>query len=139
IVTASRGLPNAELEHIEPFDLRTLRRYGAPLVSGWLVEEPSLSLAECTGLARGEAERQEAARLADFMPGDSHRGLTFSMSLRDETIDPILVPVWVLAMRPEPSHPAVRVVANGQSAEVWGPERLSPVKIILWVLGALAI
>jgi hypothetical protein len=139
IVTASRGLPNEELEHIEPFDLRTLRRYGAPLVSGWLVEEPSLTLAECTGLARGEAEQQEAARLAAFMPGDSHRGLTFHMTLRDESIDPILVPVWVLAIRPEPSRPAVRVVANGQSAEVWGPERLSPVKIILWVLAALAL
>ena len=139
VVTASRGLPNAELEHIEPFDLRTLRRYGAPLVSGWLVEEPSLTLAECTALAREEAQRQEAARLEAFMPGDSHRGLTFTMSLRDETIDPILVPVWVLAIRPEPSLPAVRVVANGQSAEVWGPERLSPVKIVLWVLGALVL
>src|SRR5690606_16192924 len=34
IVTASRGLPNAELEAVEPFDLRQMRRYDGALISG---------------------------------------------------------------------------------------------------------
>jgi hypothetical protein len=137
LVTASRGLPNAELERIEPFDLRSLRRYGPALVSGWLVEEPSLSLAECTELAREEAKQQEAARLREFMPGDTFRDLRFSMAVESESIEPSLVPVWVLAVKQKPNQPAIRVLANGQSGQVWGPERLSPLKILLWVLGAV--
>jgi hypothetical protein len=137
LVTASRGLPNAELERIEPFDLRSLRRYSPALVSGWLVEEPSLSLAECTELAREEAKQQQAVRLREFMPGDSFRDLRFSMAVQGESIEPVLAPVWVLAIKPEPNQPAIRVLANGQSGQVWGPERLSPLKILLWVLGAV--
>jgi hypothetical protein len=133
VVTASRGLPNAELEHIEPFDLRGLRRYAPALVSGWLVEEPSLTMGECTELARQEAARLEEARLSAFMPGDSHRDLSFDMTVKDETIDPVLVPVWVLAVRPAPERPAVRVLVNGQSMEVWGPEKVSWVKVLLWI------
>lgn len=138
VVTASRGLPNAELERIEPFDLRGLRRYHPALVSGWLVEEPSMSLAECTEMARLEAQKQEGERLSAFMPGDSFSDLHFDMSVRDESIDPVLVPVWVLAVRPDPGRPALRVLANGQTAEVWGPERLSPLKIVLFILAIAA-
>jgi DNA-directed RNA polymerase subunit RPC12/RpoP len=139
VVTASRGLPNDELDRIEPFDLRALRRYSPALVSGWLVEEPSLGVAECTELARGEAVRLEEARLARFMPGDRHRDLRFDVQLRDETVDPILVPVWVLAVRPRADQPAVRVVCNGQSGEAWGPERVSPAKIVLWIAVLLLV
>ena len=134
VVTASRGLPNAELEHIEPFDLRRLRRYDPALVSGWLVEEPSMRLDECTQEARVEAQRQEGERLSAFMPGDKFSDLHFSMTVRDESIEPILVPVWVLAVRPDPKQPAVRVLANGQTSEVWGAEKVSALKIILFIL-----
>lgn len=139
VVTASRGLPNDELQRIEPFDLRSLRRYAPALVSGWLVEEASLTVAECTELARAEATRLEHERLSRFMPGDRQRGLDFEVELRDETIDPILVPAWVLAMRPEPDRPAMRVLCNGQSGLVWGPERLSATKIVLWIAALVVV
>jgi hypothetical protein len=137
VVTASRGLPNEELERIEPFDMRGLRRYTPALLSGWLVEEASLTLGECTELARAEAVRLEEARLARFMPGDRHRDLRFQLDIRSETIDPVLVPVWVLAMRPRADMPAIRVLGNGQTGEVWGPERISPAKVALWIAAAL--
>lgn len=138
VVTASRGLPNAELERIEPFDLRALRRYDPALVSGWLVEEPSLRLDECTEQARLEAQRQEGERLSAFMPGDKFDDLHFSMTVQAESIDPVLVPVWVLAVRPDPARPAVRVLANGQTAEIWGPEKLSAGKILLFAAALVA-
>ena len=138
LVTASRGLPNAELEHIEPFDLRNLRRYDPALVSGWLVEEPSMTVDECTKMARVEAQGQEGERLSAFMPGDKFDDLHFKMMVKNESIDPILVPVWVLAVRPDPQQPAVRVMVNGETAEVWGPEKLSALKIIAFILLVLA-
>jgi DNA-directed RNA polymerase subunit RPC12/RpoP len=75
IVTASRGLHNVELEHIEPFDLKLLRRYDPAFFAGWIAEEPTLSLAECYDLARREALGKVAHALAAFMPGDTHREL----------------------------------------------------------------
>ena len=139
LVTASRGLPNHELARIEPFDLRALRRYDPALVSGWLVEEASLDLAQCTELARDEATEQERAQLAGFLPGDSHRNVRAQISVRDETIDPMLVPVWVLAVRPHADRAPLRVAINGQTGEVVGPEKLSPVKILLLALAAMAL
>jgi hypothetical protein len=139
VVTASRGLPNRELEAIEPFDLRALRRYTPALVSGWIAEEPSIALNDCVQMARGEAQKQEEQRLSAFMPGDKHRDLRYQMAVKDETIEPLLVPVWVLAVRPDPKRPAMRVLANGQTSEVWGPESWSALKIVLWILLVIGV
>lgn len=137
IVTASRGLPNAELEAVEPFDLRQLRRYDPALVSGWITEEPSQLPDECMALARQEAVALEGRRLSEFMPGDSHRELIYKTRVEWETLDPVLVPVWVLAVRYRLDKPALRIVVNGQTGEAAGKAPLSPIKIGIAV--ALAV
>lgn len=139
VVSASRGLPNQELEEIEPFDLRALRRFAPTLVSGWLAEEASMASGECVRAAREEAEAQEQKRLDDFMPGDKHRGLRYQMSIDNETIEPLLVPVWVLALRPDEKQPAMRILTNGQTAQVWGREKISALKVALWIGLVLAL
>lgn len=133
VVTASRGLHNQELELIEPFDLRLVRRYAPAFVSGWLVEEPSLSPDEGIALARGEAQALEGERLKAFMPGDSYRDLSFGMRVSREALDLVLVPIWVLALRPDPQKPAKRVLVNGQTGRTWGPEEWSWPKILAWI------
>lgn len=145
IVTASRGLPNAELEAIEPFDLRQMRRYDDALISGWIAEEPTLSVAECFHMARTEAMQKVGAALARFMPGDKHTGLVHQTHLEHETADLLLVPVWVLAAVHDPRKPPVRIVVNGQSGRIFGRAPLSVFRIvfvivaILVVLGAIAL
>ena len=89
---------------------------------------------DCQRMARDEARALEERRLGAFMPGDSHRDLRYTMTVDNEAVDALLVPVWVLAVRPDPKQPVVRVIANGQTAEVFGPERLSAIKITLWIL-----
>ncbi|RYE95025.1 MAG: hypothetical protein EOO75_00370, partial [Myxococcales bacterium] len=54
LVTASRGLRNDELEAIEPFDLRQMRRHDDALVAGWMAETPTVSLEQCLQTARAE-------------------------------------------------------------------------------------
>ncbi|ATB29608.1 hypothetical protein [Melittangium boletus] len=139
LVTASRGLPNAELEALEPFDLRALARYEPGLVAGWVTEEPSLAREECLAQARAEAEALVARRLAAFMPGDSHRDLRYQMRLEEESLDVCLVPVWVLAARYAPNAPPLRVVVNGQTGEVYGNPPVSWVKVALTVLTVVAL
>jgi DNA-directed RNA polymerase subunit RPC12/RpoP len=139
LVTASRGIPNEELEAIEPFDLRALRRYSSALVSGWIAEEPSLTREQCLTTARDESVARIGNELSDFMPGDSHRSLTSSTHLKDEVNDLVLLPVWVFSARYAVDKPPVRILVNGQTGEVHGKVTLSAAKILAAVALALGI
>ena len=129
VVTASRGLPNAELEAIEPFDLRALKRYRDDLVAGWVVEEASLAPHESVALARQEATAGTGRRLAAFMPGDTHRDLQYQVELRNEDLALCLLPVWVLSVRYDDRKPAVRLRVNGQTGKLAGKAPLSWIKV----------
>jgi hypothetical protein len=139
VVTASAGLPNHELEAVEPFDLRMLRRYDPALISGWIAEEPSRQQDECLRLAREEASAKTGRAISAMMPGDSHRDLAYQTTVQWETMDPVLIPVWVLAVRYRPDQPPLRVVVNGQTGEATGKAPLSAWKIAVAVIGALAL
>lgn len=134
VVTASRGLPNAELDAVEPFDLRALRRYTPKVVSGWVAEEPSLHASECAVTARTEAMGQLQRRLAAHMPGDSHRGLEFKSQFVHEDLELLLLPVWIFAVRYHAEKPPVRLVINGQTGKITGKPPRSWLKIVLVVL-----
>nr|WP_275938221.1 MULTISPECIES: hypothetical protein [Sorangium] len=139
LVVASRGVQNAELEAIEPFDLRTMRRYTPAVLSGWVAEEPTMTQAECYALARREALEKVGRDLPGFMPGDSHHGLTHETRLDQETLELIYVPLWVLAIRHDPREPPFRVLINGQTGAIHGKAPLSWVKIALAVLLAILL
>lgn len=139
VVTASRGVPNAEIEAVEPFDLRDLRRYAPGLIAGWLAEEPSLSEAECRELGRAEARDEVRRHLDSFQPGDTHRNLRFSTGLSDEALDLALLPMWVVAVRYDDSAPPVRLLVNGQTGKVGGRTPVSWVKIAAAVAAGLSL
>jgi hypothetical protein len=129
IVTASKGIPNDELERIEPFDLKGLRRMDPSVLPGWIAEEASLEANACMEMARKEAVAAVGSSLSKFMPGDTHQSLTFTTHFDREGADLVLVPIWVLALRWHPQKPALRILINGESAVVGGDTPLSPVKI----------
>lgn len=131
IVSASSGLSNAELQQVEPYDLKQLRRFSPAVVSGWIQEEYARGQADCLALSRSEADDEIGARLRRFMPGDSHRGLSWSSQIDWESLDPILVPVWVFAVRYRGDKPPLRVVINGQTGRVTGKAPASWWKILL--------
>ena len=125
IVSASAGLANSELAHIEPFDLRQLRRYSPALITGWITEEFSRGADDCRRLSRNEAVEEVGLRLRRFMPGDSFSDLAWRSQVEWESLDPVLVPVWVLAVRYRGDKPPLRVVINGQTGRVHGKAPLS--------------
>lgn len=137
LVTASRGLPNEELERIEPFDLRALCRYQPELVAGWVAEEPTLTPAQGLELGRREAMARVEAKLERFMPGDEHRGLEFETALSHEVVEPCLLPVWVAALRYHPKRPPARVLVNGQTGAVFGRVPISWPKVGAAALAAV--
>ncbi len=139
LVTASRGLSNAELESLEPFELRQLQRYSPVLLSGWMAEEPSLAPPEGLQQASVECRALVERRLAAFMPGDRVRDLGFETRLANESLSLVLLPVWVSALRYDPARPPLRVLVNGQTGEVVGKVPLSPVKVALAALLGLLL
>lgn len=139
LVTASRGIPNDEIEGVEPFDLGALTRYTPGLVSGWISEEPSLSREECRQLGRQEATQRIDRLLRRFLPGDSVEQLRHHVELVDESIDLTLVPLWVFAIRYDEEKPPLRVLVNGQTGKVFGKIPLSWTKVGLVALGVLAL
>ncbi len=139
LVTASRALGNAELGAVEPFDLRAIRRYDPSLVAGWIAEDPSMTSAECIELARREAVEGVGSSLHGFMPGDSHRDLVHQTWLEQESLDLVLVPVWVLALRYREDRGLLRVLVNGQTGRVAGAVPWSRKRIALAVAAALLV
>jgi hypothetical protein len=137
VVTASKGVQNSELERVEPFDMRTLRRYDPALLSGWIAEEPSLRPEECLQMAHEEAVGRVLSDLGKFMPGDTHRDLTFNAEITDNVAELSLVPVWVFVARYSEDRPPVRILVNGQTGKAGGDVPLSWLKITLAVAAVL--
>ena len=138
VVTASKGIGNEELEAVEPYDLRALRRYTPAMISGWPAEEPTLSIDECLCLAHDESLDKIGQELDDFMPGDSHRDLRYSTDLENEVIDQVLLPLWSCAVRYSEDAPPIRLLVNGQTGKVGGKVPISGLKILLSVLFVVA-
>ena len=136
LVSASHGLSDRELARTGPFDLRLMRRFEPALVSGWIVEEPSRSADVCERASRTEAVEQVGDRLRRFLPGDSYSDLAWHTRVAWESLDPILVPVWVLALRYREGAPPLRVVINGQTGTIAGKVPLSAWRV---ALGAIVL
>jgi hypothetical protein len=141
LVSASAGLANIELAHVEPYDFRQMRRFAPALISGWIAEEFARPAEECAKVCRAEATDVIGDKLRKFMPGDKFRDLSWQSTISWQSIDPILVPAWVFAVRYRPEKPPLRVVINGQTGKISGKVPLATWKILLaigLVLAAIA-
>jgi hypothetical protein len=139
LVSASAGLADAELAAIEPYDLLHLRRYTPAVVSGWITEEFARDRDDCRRRSRAEAVDDIGLRLRRFMPGDSHSDLSWRTTVSWESLDPILVPVWVLAVRYRDDRPLLRIVINGQTGAIAGKVPLAWWKVALAIVVAAGV
>ncbi len=139
IVSASAALDQRTLGDLEPYDLRQLRRFSPALVSGWIHEEYSRSADACMRISRTEAVDAVGDKLRAFMPGDSYSDLAWRTQVEWESFDPILVPVWVFAVRYRDDKEPLRVVINGQTGRIAGAVPLAWWKVALAISALLAI
>ena len=139
LVSASLGLGHAELGAIEPYDFLQLRRYSPAVITGWIAEEFSRDADDCRRASRAEAIDEVGLRLRRFMPGDSHSDLAWRTTVAWESLAPVLVPVWVLAVRYRDDRPPLRVVINGQTGAIAGKVPLAWWKIALAVVVVAAV
>ncbi|MEQ1502529.1 MAG: hypothetical protein ABMB14_09865 [Myxococcota bacterium] len=145
LVSASRGLNEAEANALEPFDLGEALPYAPTLVAGLTAERPTVPHAEAeTTAAREIAALEQRTIASHHLPGDTHGDVRSSTESRLEPPKLVLLPVWIAVVK-GPSGP-IRLLVNGQSGEVVsGKIPTSWVKVaivvgvVLAVLGLIAL
>jgi hypothetical protein len=136
-VPGTTGVPHGLLRGIEPFPTNELVPYSTAYVSGFVVEQYQIVLAD----AAQQSQAQMTARLRDMcaaqVPGDTHRNLQISPRFSGQTFKHILVPIWMLTYNFK-SHP-YQMVVNGYTGQMSGDYPKSWIKIALLVLAAIIV
>lgn len=138
LVSASRGLPEAEANELEPFDLGKARPFAPELTAGLIAEHPTIPHAEAEDVARNELSRLEAKVIGGgLLPGDHYSGLSTDTRIAVDGVRLVLLPVWIAAFR-TPKGP-LRLMVNGQTGEVVGRVPRSAAKVGCLVAVVLVI
>lgn len=134
LVSASRGLGEAEANALEPFDLGRALPWSPALVAGIEAERPTVDHSAASQTASREIAELAGARIgSSHLPGDTHRELRWSTRCDLGEVRLVLLPVWV-AVLCTPRDETIRLLVNGQTTEVVGRVPTSVPK----VLGAVA-
>jgi hypothetical protein len=146
LVSGSKGISGEAIGALGPFDLRMLQRYDSALISGFLAESHAVDDEDARGSGRAEARAQIAKGIERFMPGDEYRHLHCETKLDSETLESLLVPVWIARVSSGGALPASTLVVNGQTGAAWGTgprdpgslaQTLLEIAIFLGVLGGI--
>ena len=137
LVSGSKGLPEAEANALEPFDLGNALPYDARLLAGWVAERPTLDRAHAEAVASQELAALEHGAIARFLPGDTHRNVQNDTRIDVKDVRLVLLPVWIATYRH--ADEVFRLLVNGQTGEVVGGAPRSTVKVVVAVLLGLVI
>ncbi len=136
LVLASRSLPKAYTDGLEPWDLSALEPYSPEYLAGFRAEGYSVDLQEGFTQAR---IRIDATILRDVkfdIGGDRQRVHDIDTTISDVTFKHILLPVWLAAYKYRGK--TYRFVVNGRTGRVQGERPWSAWKIAFALLiGAL--
>ncbi|MFH1469527.1 MAG: hypothetical protein ABIO70_34400 [Pseudomonadota bacterium] len=137
LVSGSHGLPEAESNELEPFDLGLARPFDPALIAGWAAELPDVGHEEAHRTAAAELRGVENRAIASFLPGNENADVHNDTRLEVGQLRLVLLPVWTAAYQHK--NKPMRLLVNGQTGEVVGKVPRSWVKITLAVLLALAL
>lgn len=135
LVSASKGLEQAWVDAIEPFNFGELRAYDGKFLLGRGAEEAAIDRSQAESVAQGIIQSKEQAECAQLVPGDTHRDLRVSTTLEDVTSRMLFLPVWLAAFAYK--QKVYRFVVNGQTGKVTGEAPVSYLKIALVVAAVI--
>ena len=129
---------DVEFQKVEPFKVFDNLYYVGPgYVSVWLVERYQIDLSDAANTSKEQMEEQITAMCDSEVPGDTHRGLQVDAHFFDRTFKHILGPIWLLTYNY--GARTYHVVVNGYTGAIAGDHPLSFWKVLLAVLGAIAL
>ena len=137
LVLASRSLPKAHTDGLEPWDLAALSPYRPDYLSGFQAEGYAIGLEEALTLAKARMDPVIEQDIRADIGGDEQRISAKATDFRDVTFKHVLLPVWLAAYRYDGR--SFRFVVNGQTGKVQGERPWSKWKIAGAVLLALLL
>jgi hypothetical protein len=142
MVSASKGLSQAEALAIQPYQLNTMMRYRPMYLAGWMSEEYSVSREEALALTQQEFRTRERNAISRFLPGDVQSGLTVQTELEVGGSDLILLPIHVLSYLY--GGKTYRFLVNGQTGKMhgekpWSSSRITAVVVAVALLMLVVI
>jgi hypothetical protein len=136
-VPGTTGVSHALLRGVEPFPTGDLVPYSTAYVSGFVVEQYQIALADAAQQSQAQMTERLREMCAAQVPGDTHRNLDISPRFSGQTFKHILVPIWLLTYNFK-AHP-FQLVVNGYTGQMSGEYPKSWVKIALLVLAAIIV
>ena len=135
LVGASGALKPGETSAISPFDLAAGLDPENVDLENYIVEQFGLARKYARPLARQGIERIESRDCQSYVPG-SCRNMHVNVRVQNQTSEPVLLPVWIMAYRYRDQ--IYRFLVNGQNGRATGAAPVSWTKIILVVFGVIA-
>lgn len=132
LVLASRSLPRAVTERLEPWDLANLEPYREEYLSGFQSEMYQIPLDQGFERAREIMAPTIRRDIERDIGGDHQRIHAADTRYGEIRFKHILLPVWMSAFRFRDK--VYRFVVNGRTGEVQGERPYSPWKIALAIL-----
>lgn len=134
-VVASDSLPEAYVDHLQPWDFQELVAYQDDYLSGFHSESYSVDLAAGYDRAIQVMADQITHAINADIGGDTQRIDHQQTEYRNITFKHILLPIWISAYRY--NEQIYRFIINGQTGEVQGERPYSWWKIALAIIFAV--
>lgn len=137
LVAASRSLPPANSQALEPWDLEQLVPHDDRYLSGFKVQSYQVGLEEGFGVAQQRMEPEIRSSVRRDIGGDEQRIASLDVRYHDITFKHVLLPMWISAYRYRDT--IYHFLVNARTGEVQGQRPWSWIKITLAVLLALVV
>ena len=135
--SAGSGLPEKQMDALEPWPLKGLKGFAPEFLSGFLARTYDVPLEKCFRIAKHAMVEELDAEVRERIGGDEQRVLSLDTQWSALTYKHVLLPVW-MATYTWKSKP-YRVVVNAATGEVQGERPWSGAKITAFVLTMAAL
>ncbi len=137
LIPASKTLERKKMDGLEPWDLENLIPYEEKFLSGFRTETYQVGLKEGFDDAKGIMENGVRAEVRRDIGGDHQKITSLSIVFSDTTFKHTLLPIWISAYRF--NGKVYRFLVNGRSGKVQGDRPWCWWKILLAILGTIAV
>lgn len=141
LVLASKNHDMSMLRRLEPFDTENNKAYKPEYIAGFVAERYSVGLKDAWGTAQRQIKNTLEDHIEDRVERENHadrvRQLNVSTAFRNITYKHLLLPIWVSNYKYKDK--VYQFMVNGQTGKVSGKIPISIPKVILTVLGVLAL
>jgi LSD1 subclass zinc finger protein len=137
LINASKSLPEKLAQELEPWDLDKLDHFKEEFLAGFVAEKYQVDVKEGFEKAKKRMEPEIRSTACRNIGGDTQQITTLNSTYNDITFKHILLPVWLSAFKY--NEKIYRFMINARTGEVQGERPYSTMKIVLAVLGGLAV